>query len=161
MQRRSLLTGSAAVLAAAARARAAETGETVLGAGSFANYAALEANWNYRYPWGSDHNGSARMYGSPTDHNHVTLSGGVLTLKASRITWDEGTSGSPPHLPIRYHSGTIHAKDQVRITSQFPNYEVKGEFQAPSAPGSWHTYRAWITRVGATDVDIHHYLDDT
>ncbi len=27
-----------------------------------------------------------------------------------------------------------------------------------SSPGSWHTYRAWITKVSATDVDmaVHH-----
>jgi hypothetical protein len=28
-----------------------------------------------------------------------------------------------------------------------------------SAPGDWHGYRAWITKVSATDVDIHYYLD--
>ena len=165
--------------------------------------------WNYRYPWGSDHNGCARMYGSATDHNHVYLAAGVLTIKATRITWDEGTSCSDPHLPIRYHSGAVHAKDQILVTDQFPDYEVKGEFQAPSArgtwpafwltgvnswppesdilefkgnnrnwfntfrtssdvsstivgvssPGSWHTYRVWMTKVNATDVDIHYYLD--
>jgi len=32
-----------------------------------------------------------------------------------RITWDEGTSSADPHLPIRYHSGAIHAKDQVLV----------------------------------------------
>jgi hypothetical protein len=214
--RRAVLTGAAAAAASAAalgsagRARAAAW-ETVLNTDSFGSYQALEANWNYRYPWGSDHNGSARMYGSASDHNHVHLSGGTLTLQATRISWDEGTSGSSPHLPIRYHSGAIHAKHQVRVTDQYPNYEVKGEFQAPSAPGTWpafwltgvnswppesdilefkgdnrnwfntfrtssdvsstlvpvsspggwHAYRAWITRVNATDVDIHYYLDDT
>jgi beta-glucanase (GH16 family) len=28
-------------------------------------------------------------------------------------------------------------------------------------PDGWHGYRAWITKVGATDVDIHYYLDGT
>ncbi|MDT0317890.1 glycoside hydrolase [Streptomyces millisiae] len=220
LSRRRLLTGGATVaavtaaggLGAAGRAHAAETWETVLNTDSFASYQSLEANWNYRYPWGSDHNGSARMYASPSDHNHVFLSGGgVLTLLATRINWDEGTSSSTPHLPIRYHSGAIHAKHQITVTNQFPNYEVKGEFQAPSAPGtwpafwltgvnswppesdilefkgdnrnwfntfrtssdvsstivpvsspgSWHGYRAWITKVNNTDVDIHYYLDGT
>jgi beta-glucanase (GH16 family) len=97
----------------------------------------------------------------------------------------------------------------VLVNDQFPNWEVKGDFQAPSArgtwpafwltganswppesdileykgdarnwfntydgswentivgvssPGSWHNYRAWITKVNATDVDIHYYLDGT
>jgi galactan endo-beta-1,3-galactanase len=198
-----------AVAGGAGTARAA-TWETVIGPSSFSSYSALEAEWNYRYPWGSDHNGSARMYGSPADHNHVSLSGNVLTLRASRISWNEGNSSSSPFLPIRYHSGAVHAKDHVVVTDQFPNYEVKGEFQAPSArgtwpafwltgvnswppesdilefkgdgrnwfntyrnasggwsntivpvsnPGAWHGYRAWITKVNATDVDIHYYLD--
>jgi beta-glucanase (GH16 family) len=151
------------------------------------------------------------MYGSPTDHNHISVSGGVLTIKAAKITWDEGTSTSNPHPAIHYHSGAIHARDQVVVTDQFPSYEVRGEFQAPTArgtwpafwltavnswppesdilefkgdsrnwfntfrtssdvsstivtvsgAGNWHTYRAWITKVNTTDVDIHYYLDGT
>jgi hypothetical protein len=74
---------------------------------------ALESERNYRYPWGSDHNGTARMYASATDHNRVSLSGGVLTLKATRISWDEGNSGAVPHLPIRCHSSAerLHRTD--------------------------------------------------
>jgi hypothetical protein len=208
------LAGGAALAAArpaAAQAPAAPLAwETVIGSGTFADYGALQAAWNYRYPWGSDHNGSARMYASATDHNHVYLeSGGVLVLKASRINWDEGNSSSDPHLPIRYHSGAIHAKAHVVVNDQYPQWEVKGEFQAPSArgtwpafwltganswppesdileykgdarnwfntydggwdntivpvsnPGAWHTYRAWIAKVSATDADIHYYLDGT
>jgi hypothetical protein len=211
-RRKLLMAGTAGIFGSALEsglARAA-TWETVL-EGSFANRQTLEASWNYRYPWGSDHNGSARMYASSTDINHVYLeSSGVLAIKAARITWDEGTSSADPHLPIHYHSGAIHAKPQVVVNDQFPNWEVKGEFQAPSArgtwpafwltgvsswppesdilefkgdsrnwfntyknasgawsntivsvssPGSWHGYRAWLTRVNATDVDIHYYLD--
>ncbi|MDP9615297.1 hypothetical protein JOF35_007635 [Streptomyces demainii] len=196
--------------ASAAPAASAAAWEDVIN-GSFGSYGAFASEWNYLYPWGSDHNGSARMYGSASDHNHITLASGVLTLKATRITWDEGTSSSSPHLPIRYHSGAVHAKNQIVVTDQFPDYEVKGEFQAPSAPGTWpafwltgvsswppesdilefkgnsnnwfntfrtssdvsstvvgvsapgnwHTYRAWITKVNGSDVDIHYYLDGT
>jgi beta-glucanase (GH16 family) len=103
----------------------------------------------------------------------------------------------------------VYAKDQVVVTDKYPNWEVKGEFQAPSVRGSWpafwltgvnswppesdilefkgdtrnwfntfrtssdvsstivtvsdpaawHEYRAWITKVNATDVDIHYYVD--
>jgi hypothetical protein len=213
--RRGFLVAGGAGLAGAALGvvpAAAATWETVIN-GTFASYGTLESAWNYRYPWGSDHNGSARMYASTTDHNHVFLdSGGVLAIRAARITWDEGTSSSDPHLPIRYHSGAIHAKQQVVVNDQFPNWEVKGEFQAPSArgtwpafwltgatswppesdileykgdarnwsntyknasgtwsntvvgvsnPGGWHGYRAWITKVNTSDVDIHYYLDGT
>ena len=198
-------------------ARAADTAAEKIGAtawetlldGSFASRSTLESAWNYLYPWGSDHNGTARMYASSTDNNHLYLSpSGVLNLKASRITWDEGNSSKDPYLPIHYHSAAIHAKRQVLVNDQFPNYEVRGEFQAPSAPGtwpafwitgangwppesdileykgdnrnwfntydggwdntivsvsspgSWHEYRIWMTKVSATNVEIHYYLDD-
>ena len=189
----------------------AATWETLVDGTSFRDRAALVAEWNFRYPWGSDHNGTARMYASATDNSHVYLpSSGVLTIKASRISGSEGNSSSSPYLPIRYHSGAIHAKDQIVVNDQYPSYEVRGEFQAPSAagtwpafwltgvsswppesdilefkgdtrnwfntyknasggwssnpvtisaPGSWHEYRAWITKVNATDVDIHYYVD--
>ncbi|GGU43891.1 glycoside hydrolase family 16 protein [Lentzea flava] len=210
--RRTFLAAGAAGMAGVVLGGRADAAvwENVL-SGTFANYGALEAAWNYRYPWGSDHNGTARMYGSSSDHNHVYLeAGGVLVLKATRISWDEGNSSADPHLPIRYHSGAIHAKQHIVVTDQFPSWEVKGEFQAPSArgtwpafwltgatswppesdilefkgdsrnwfntyknasggwsntvvnvsnPGGWHGYRAWITKVSATDVDIHYYLD--
>ncbi|GAA3873500.1 family 16 glycosylhydrolase [Streptomyces sedi] len=215
--RRRFLTAGGAGLAAAAvgwprPAAAARPAawETVIG-DSFADYATLESSWNYLYPWGSDHNGTARMYGGPTDHNHVSLDGGTLTLRATRIDWDEGNSSADPHLPIRYHSGAIHARQHVVVGPQFPEWEVKGSFRAPSVPGTWpafwltgvnswppesdileykgdarnwfntyrnasggwsntlvdvadpgawHSYRAWIAQVSATDVDIHYYLDD-
>ncbi|WP_182907858.1 family 16 glycosylhydrolase [Microbispora sp. H13382] len=212
MRRHSALLLAAAVVGSTVTAPApahAAAWETVVDTGSFAGYSALESEWKYLYPWGSDHNGSARMYGSSSDHNHISLSGGVLTLTATRITWDEGTSTANPHPAIHYHSGAIHARDQVVVNDQFPNWEVKGDFQAPSSrgtwpafwltgvnswppesdilefkgdsrnwfntfrtssdvdstvvgvssPGSWHTYRAWITKVSATDVDIHYYVD--
>lgn len=28
-----------------------------------------------------------------------------------------------------------------------------------SNAGNWHTYKAWITKVNNTDVDIHYYID--
>lgn len=185
------------------------TWETVLDNSSFASYSAFEAAWNYLYPWGSDHNGTARMYGSTSDHNHIYLNAGVLTLKAARINWNEGNSSSDPYLPIHYHSGAVHTKAQVLVNDQFPDWEVKGDFQAPSvagswpafwltgvnswppesdilefkgnstnwqntfrtwqdissiltnvsSPGNWHNYRVWITKVSATDVNIHYYID--
>ena len=180
--------------------------ETVLAGNEFSSKAAFESKWNYYYPWGRDHNGSARMFGYP---DHVNFSGGVMTLTASRITWNEGNSTASPYLPIRYHSGAVHAKHQILINDQFPNYEVRGDFQAPSvrgtwpafwltgarswppesdilefkgnadnwfntfrawndvtstivrvsSPGSWHNYKVWITKISATDVMIHYYLD--
>jgi hypothetical protein len=111
---------------------------SALDGNSFASRAALESEWNYLYPWGSDHNGTARMYASSTDSNHLFLSpAGQLNIKATRITWDEGVSDKDPHLPIRYHSAAIHAKNQIVVNDTYPSYEIRGEFQAPSARGTW------------------------
>ncbi|GAB2887891.1 glycoside hydrolase family 16 protein [Streptomyces mayteni] len=169
VSRRRLLTGAATVaaataagsLGAAGRAHAAGTWETVLAPDSFADYPSLEANWNYRYPWGPDHNGSARMYASATDHNQVFLSGdGVLTLLATRVAEDEGTSASEPHLPIRYHSGAVHTRHRITVTEQFPEYEVGGEFQVPSAPGTWPAF--WLNGVDSwpPESDIVEFMGD-
>ncbi|WP_257155685.1 family 16 glycosylhydrolase [Streptomyces sp. Ru87] len=100
------------------------------------------------------------MYGSATDHNHIHLSGNVLTPQATRSNWDEGTSTADPHLPIRYHSGAVHAKHQVRVTDEFPNYEVKGEFQAPGSPGTWPAF--WLTGANSRppESDILEYKGD-
>lgn len=166
--RRALLlsAGSAALDAAVARPAAADVGaqawETVIDTSTFASYSALESTWNYLYPWGSDHNGTARMYASPSDHNHVCLEpGGVLVLKASRISWDEGTSSKDPHLPIRYHSGAIHSKAHVVVTDQYPTWEVKGEFRAPSAQGTWPAF--WLTGANSwpPESDILEFKGDS
>ena len=114
--------------------------ETVIGTGTFADLTIFESYWNYYYPWGRDHNGSARMYGYP---DHVYPSNGVLTLTAQKISWDEGTSTASPYLAIHYHSGAIHAKEQILVNDEYPNYEVKGEFKVPTATGTWPAF--WLT----------------
>jgi galactan endo-beta-1,3-galactanase len=117
--------------------------ETIIDVDSFNSYGKFESTWNYLYPWGSDHNGTARMYGSSSDHNHTYLNNGVLTLKASRISWNEGNSSSDPYLPIHYHSGAVHAKHKVIINDQYPNYEIKARIKAPSSRGTWPAF--WLT----------------
>lgn len=150
LNRRTLLLASGAAVAGAALTRPAfadvspDAFETLIDTNTFDSRSALESAWNYLYPWGSDHNGTARMYASHTDLSQLYIeSAGTLVFKATRISGDEGTSSSDPHLPIHYHSAAIHAKKQVLVNDQYPNYEVKGEFQAPSAAGTWPAF--WIT----------------
>ncbi|TRX59241.1 family 16 glycosylhydrolase [Fulvivirga sp. M361] len=115
-------------------------------------YSGFHNTWNYLYPWGSDHNGSARMYGSPTDHNHIYKSGsGYLVLKASRINWNEGNSSHDPWLPIRYHSGAIHAKNKVRVTDQFPEWSAQVRVATNTGPGIWPAF--WLTHDGPWDAE--------
>ncbi|GAB3652234.1 glycoside hydrolase family 16 protein [Glycomyces tarimensis] len=143
-----LFTGSPATAGGSGPAEAAPEVSTAawetLIDGSFQNRQTLESEWNYLYPWGSDHNGTARMYAISTDDDHLYLSpSGVLSIKATRIDWDEGSSSKDPYLPIRYRSAAIHAKDRIVVNDRFPDYEIRGEFQAPSAPGTWPAF--WIT----------------
>ncbi|KAG4100503.1 family 16 glycoside hydrolase [Neocallimastix lanati (nom. inval.)] len=115
--------------------------ETIL-SDSLTDYQTFEKYWDYLYPWGSDHNGSARMYGASDDHNHVYLENNTVVLKASRINWDEGKSTANPHPVIHYHSGAIHSKQTFTINDQYPNYEIRGEFQAPTNGGTWPAF--WL-----------------
>jgi hypothetical protein len=118
--------------------------DTVIGARSFAGYAGLEAKWNYLYPWGKDHNGSARMYAGSGDHSQLSLEpGNVLHIKADYTGTPEGKSSAPPHQPIKYHSAALHAKDRVTVSDAWPRYEISGMFKAPIAKGSWPAF--WIT----------------
>ncbi|MBD0831546.1 LamG domain-containing protein [Aestuariibaculum sediminum] len=118
---------------------------------SFNNKKVFEANWSMFYPWGTDHNGTARMF----TENVSLKKGGILEIKAY---WnkgrDEGKSSADPHLPIAFHSGAVHLKKKIRVTEILPYWEISGDFQAPIEHGSWPAF--WIT--GATswppEVDI-------
>jgi hypothetical protein len=126
----------------------AQTTETILDGTSFNSTTALEAEWNYNYPWGDTHNGSAKMYPS-----QLSLSGGVLTITA--VTPDPNGS------TYKYAAGTIHMKDSICITEQYPEWSFSGEFQAPNIRGTWPAF--WITRAGTWthEVDILEYKGNT
>lgn len=120
--------------------------ETVISSNSFSNYTSFEKEWNYLYPWGEDHNGSARMVASPKDHSFLSLeSGNVLHIKSDYITEDIGTSKQNPNLKIKYRSGAIHAKQFVTVSDMYPVYEVSGDFKAPIVKGSWPAF--WLTSI--------------
>lgn len=135
--------------------------QTVYDGTSFSDYASLEASWNYLYPWGSDHNGTARMYASPTDHSQVYIeTPGVLTIKATPCS-PEGNSSADPHLPIRYHSGAIHGKQQVVINEQFPAWELSGDFKAPTTLGTWPAFWATGAFSWPPETDILEFKGNT
>ena len=121
-------------------------------AGSLKDYKTFEKYWNYLYPWGSDHNGSARMYGSSNDYSQIYLQNNQIVLKATRIYTNEGKSKKYPNLKINYHSGAIHAKEHILINDQYPDYEIKGEFKAPQNPGTWPAF--WLTGVDSWPPEI-------
>jgi hypothetical protein len=129
--------------------------ETVLDTTSFTNDKALKQQWNYFYPWGTDHNGSARMY-----KKQISIKDNLLQLKAIRTYKKEGKSTSDPFLDIKYHSGAIHSKHQITVNKEYPEYIISGQFKAPVTSGTWPAF--WLTAVNGwpPESDILEYKGD-
>ncbi|KAJ7755375.1 hypothetical protein DFH07DRAFT_822086 [Mycena maculata] len=118
---------------------------TVIPSTSFSSYTTFESFWAYLYPWGSDHNGSARMVGNSTDHSHIGVESSTLTLIATPTTNAvPPTSTANPNPAIHYASGTIYAQSQITVTST-DSYTISGEFSAPTTFGTWPAF--WLTAV--------------
>lgn len=130
--------------------------DTLLASNSFDSKKDFKAYWNNFYPWGTDHNGSARMYKS-----NISLVNGELQLKAELVTKPEGKSKSYPYLPIKYHSGAIHAKSYITVTKDYPEYEISGDFKAPIKSGTWPAF--WLTAVNGwpPETDILEFKGDS
>lgn len=105
---------------------------------SFADQATFDQHWNYLYPWGDDHNGTARM-----KEEKVKLKNGELHITADRLITPDGKSTKDPHLPISYYSGAIHSKVLVKVDDDRPVWELTGYFKAPVQKGTWPAF--WIT----------------
>ncbi|EJD53377.1 putative glycoside hydrolase [Auricularia subglabra TFB-10046 SS5] len=124
---------------------ASATSSVVLPTNSFSSYSAFEQHWNYLYPWGSDHNGSGRMVGSSSNHTYISVADNVLTLTSKPVS-GQPPSTSNPHPAIHYFSGTVHAKQQVKVDgSSVTGFDIQGEFIAPTAKGTWPAF--WLTAV--------------
>lgn len=136
---------SAALFSVSLAALASAGSSVVLPANSFSSYSTFEQNWNYLYPWGSDHNGSGRMVGSSSNHTYVSVANNVLTLSSKPVS-GQPPSTANPHPAIHYFSGAVHAKQQVKVDgSSVTGYDVQGEFIAPTAKGTWPAF--WLTAV--------------
>lgn len=129
--------------------------ETVTDSASFINEKAFKQHWNYFYPWGADHNGSARMY-----KKQVVLKENVLQLKATPVKKAEGKSRLDPFLDIKYQSGAVHAKHKITVTKEYPVYKISGQFKAPIAAGTWPAF--WLTAVNGwpPETDILEFKGD-
>ena len=119
-------------------------GVALLGIGLFSNAARAETiipsdsltpdnfdtYWNWFYPWGDTHNGSAKMY-----VDQVTLdASGTATIVAETPDPESGW---------KYRSGAFHSKAQIIVDDQYPSWDIKGEFKAPVVRGSWPAF--WPT----------------
>ena len=92
--------------------------------------------------------------------SNVSLNDGVLELKAERTSKNEGKSKSSPHLEIKYKSGAIHAKHKIVVNKAYPEYEITGEFKAPTSSGTWPAF--WLTAVDGwpPETDILEFKGD-
>ncbi|KAI1393624.1 glycoside hydrolase family 16 protein [Hypoxylon trugodes] len=119
-------------------ATCAEAATTIIPNTSFNSQSAFDAEWSYNYPWGTDHNGAARM-----DQSQVGLSGGVLTLTA---TPKSGLGGS-----LKYLSGAIHSKDKFTV-AKGGGYDFTGEFKATTTKGTWPAF--WLNAASGWPPEI-------
>ncbi|KAK3368247.1 glycoside hydrolase family 16 protein [Podospora didyma] len=108
---------------------------------SFNSQADFDDDWSYNYPWGTDHNGAARM-----DKSQVALSstGGTVTLTARKVSGEKAASHGGKQIPIKYLSGAIHAKEHFNV-SRGGGYDFAGEFRATTTRGTWPAF--WLTGV--------------
>lgn len=120
-----------------------------LDSSSFSSSTKFTQYWNNFYPWGSDHNGSARM---TADKIIVDAANNALQLKAGRVPQTEGNSGASPYLTISYHSGTVYAKQKITVSDAEPYWIISGDFQVPTATGTWPAF--WITGANSWPPEI-------
>lgn len=130
---------SAAVLIAAAAAPTT----TLIPKDSFGSQVAFDAAWDYNYPWGTDHNGAARM---DKGQSRLDTASNTLTMTAKRVS--DGSQKPAKQggktIAIHYLAGTIHARQHVTVT-RGTTVELAGEFRAPVARGTWPAF--WLTAV--------------
>jgi galactan endo-beta-1,3-galactanase len=154
-----LPTGAQAASASRTR-RDAATWENIIEKSSFTSRTAFDQEWNPLYPWDGDadtHNGAARMHA-----DQISVSQGVLTLTATRLSEADGTSPHKPLAPLWYRSGAVHAKEQIIVNDQFPEYDIEGEFSTQTGPGIWPAF--WTTGVWPAwppESDILEYVGDS
>ncbi|EGO57934.1 hypothetical protein NEUTE1DRAFT_63306 [Neurospora tetrasperma FGSC 2508] len=127
---------------------------------SFNSTTTFNTYWSLNYPWGTDHNGAARM--SPSQVSISPSADGTsstLTLTAHRVTGQKPATHGGKQIPIKYLSGAIHAKQHFTITSSSSSgagavsgYDFSAEFRAPVAKGTWPAF--WLTAVNGWPPEI-------
>ncbi|KAH8902583.1 glycoside hydrolase family 16 protein [Coniochaeta sp. PMI_546] len=125
----------------------------IIPSNSFTSTSTFNQSWSYNYPWGTDHNGGARM--SPSQ---VTLlpTNNTVILTASPATGQKPASHGGKSIPIHYLSGAIHAREHLTVASGAGGggYDLAAEFVAPVARGTWPAF--WLTYVDGwpPEVDV-------
>ncbi|EOD51808.1 putative glycoside hydrolase family 16 protein [Neofusicoccum parvum UCRNP2] len=143
-----LLTGASAVAVKSTAKR--QSGTTLIPNTCFDDYTSLEEYFAYLYPWGSDHNGSARMVGNSTDHDYVAIDpAGQLTITAQPVT------GQPANgdIAINYLSGAVHAKQSFAVEAG-GGLDFSASFIAPVDQGTWPAFWLTATEGWPPEIDL-------
>ncbi|KAI0186988.1 concanavalin A-like lectin/glucanase domain-containing protein [Xylaria flabelliformis] len=119
---------------------------TIIPNTSFNSQSDFDTDWNYNYPWGTDHNGGARM-----SKDQVKFSNGMLTLTAKKVTGQPDAVHGGQNIKINYLSGAIHAKEHFNV-SRGGGYDFSGEFKATTTKGTWPAF--WLTAVNGWPPEI-------
>ncbi|KAK1981016.1 family 16 glycoside hydrolase [Colletotrichum cereale] len=112
---------------------------TIIPNTTFDSQATFDSAWSYLYPWGSDHNGGARM-----TQDNVLVGGGALTLTATKVSGQPPAGHGDKQTAVNYLSGAVHAKEQFTVTVG-GGYDFTAEFMAPTIRGAWPAF--WLTAV--------------
>jgi hypothetical protein len=146
------IKGSASITVTASQT--AQSWHTLLDGSEFSDDATLWANFSNAYPWGTDHNGTARMLAA----NAVTDSNGTLVL-TSQTTSGQGKSNKDPYCTINYFSGTVYWKSQVEVDDTTTQWTIEGDFAVPVSTGTWPAF--WLTAVNSwpPESDIMEYIN--
>lgn len=104
----------------------------------FNSKSAFELKYNYNYPWGTLHNGSAIMSAA----NVSFPTAGTVKLACTRTsgTWINGKF-------YNYSSATFYWKNQVKIDAAHPVWDISIDAQVPFVTGTWPAL--WVTPSGA------------
>ncbi|CAG9936213.1 unnamed protein product [Clonostachys rosea f. rosea IK726] len=103
------------------------------------SFSSFDSHWNYLYPWGTDHNGGARM-----DKSQVSTAQGYLTLTSKPVTGQPPAHHGGKDIPINYLSGAIHAKKTFTVQAG-GGFDFSADFLAPVDKGTWPAF--WLTAV--------------
>jgi len=117
----------------------AEAAKTAIPKSSFNSQKDFDAVWAYNYPWGTDHNGSARM-----NKDQVQLSNGTMTITAKRVSGQKAARHGGKDIAIRYLSGAINAKEHFTV-ARGGGLDFVADLKATVGRGTWPAF--WLTAV--------------
>lgn len=107
---------------------------------AFANASSFNQYFSYNYPWGTTHNGAARM-----SSNYCSFPGNNTLTETSVYSPNQADAGSASKpLKINYLACTVYAKQHFTV-DEGSGLDFSAEFIAPTTKGTWPAF--WLTAV--------------